>query len=75
MNDQERERLAKLEIRVEHAETQLSRVIDDIRKLSVSVSSIDITLHKVYYIVVGAVFVLTAQEFGLLTAIKKMFLL
>jgi len=74
MNDQERERLAKLEIRVEHAESQLTRVIDDIRKLTLSVSSIDRMLHKVYYIVVGAVVVVTAQEFGLLVVLKKMFL-
>lgn len=73
MTENERERLAKLEVRVQHAESQLTRVIGDIRALTQSVSSIEKTLQKVYYIVVGAVVVVMAQEFGLINALKKFF--
>ncbi len=74
MNEVERERLAKLEVRVEHAEQQLTQVINDIGRMSSSIAGINKTLNKVYYIVVGSIIVVLIEAFGIDEVLKKIFL-
>ena len=69
-----REKEIRNEIRVGLAEKEITRIVGDFKDIKERLIKIDREIHRAIYIIMGFMLFILAQEFGLLSIIKKVFL-
>ena len=69
-----RETEIRMGIRLELLEKEITRIVGDFKDIKESLAEIDKQIHRAIYIIMGFMLFILAQEFGLLSIIKKIFL-
>lgn len=64
--------IVKLDSRVSSIEKQVDRLWNSQSELKALVQQINATLNQVKYTIIGVIFTLTAQSFGLFEALKSL---